>query len=225
MNKILDSTNISDDNKKYIKSLDETKEKWSLAWRKEEFIIGIQTTSRMESLHAMVKKFIRSKNSLPELFLRIIEFSLGKNATSEGEDKIENDFMEVLSKNIFLSKLKEEYSGFAYNKCMINFVKAQGYKCIKLSRSSFQITNYDSNNDTRYIVKIEDSAFLCSCWYAKQWGIPCCHMFATFSLSPESYFPFLVIKARWLKKTGSTDEDDDNLIDFLKDRIKNSSGI
>ena len=59
MNKILDSTNISDDNKKYIKSLDETKEKWSLTWRKEEFIIGIQTTSRMESLHAMVKKFIR----------------------------------------------------------------------------------------------------------------------------------------------------------------------
>jgi len=56
-------------------------------------------------------------------------------------------------------------------------------------------------------------------------GIPWKNKFFSFLISPESYFPFLVIKTKWLKKTKSIDEDDNNLIDFLKAKIKNSLGI
>jgi len=37
---VLDS-NISQENKEYVKSLDTLKEKWALAYRKEEYIPGI----------------------------------------------------------------------------------------------------------------------------------------------------------------------------------------
>ena len=85
LREVENSPNIKKENKTYLKKLDEYKEKWALAYRKDDYIIGVQTTSRIESLHALMKKFIRSKCGLTELFYRLVEFAHGKNTQQIGK--------------------------------------------------------------------------------------------------------------------------------------------
>ena len=63
------------------------KEKWYLTFRKEDKILAIQTTSRLESLNSMIKSLISRKCSLTELFLRLVEFGHVKNIQKNGRTK------------------------------------------------------------------------------------------------------------------------------------------
>jgi len=75
---LVNSNLFSDGAKEYIKELEGFKEWWTLASRKENFIMGVQTASRIGSLHAIMKKFIRSQCSLTEFCFRLVEFAYGK---------------------------------------------------------------------------------------------------------------------------------------------------
>jgi len=224
LDEISTSEIISDQNKKYIESLHESKEKWSLAFRKEEYILGIQTTSRIESLHGIIKKFIRSKCNLNELFIRLLKLSNGRNYIKEFEESIENEITSVLSQNFILSKLKEKYTEFIYNKCLLGYIKAQSYKSTKLKRNCYEVISLDPNNSTKFLVKIEDNYLNCNCWFGKQWGIPCLHMFSTASLAPDKFYDVLPFKSRWLKEEQGIITNDDHLIEFLEENIRKKEG-
>ena len=211
----------SDENKKYIEFIDSFKEKWALAFRKEQFILGIQTTSRMESLHSMIKMLIRSKCSLPELFHRLVEFANGKNYQKQ-EEKLDNDLIDLLSKNYILSKIKDVYSDYIYQKCLMSFLKAESYKSTKKKRNTYEVVSYDESNINTFIVTVRDNNFNCTCWYSKQWMIPCLHIFATASLQSDKFSDFLYFNERWLKDFSNT-INDNGLIEFLDTKFIKSN--
>ena len=128
---IKDSDIIATETKEYFENLCESQEKWSLAFRKEESIIGVQTTSRIESLHNLIKNYIRSKCSLTELVIRLICFAKVKNSQNVEEEKISNDVFNLLSKNLILANIKEKYSNYAYQKCLISFAQSLSLKITK----------------------------------------------------------------------------------------------
>src|SRR5687767_11797381 len=73
--KIAKSKIIEQATKQYLIDLSETKEQWCAAYRKEDAIFGVQTTGRIESLHSLMKKTIRTKCLLSELVIRLINFA------------------------------------------------------------------------------------------------------------------------------------------------------
>lgn len=210
---ISESEIISEENKHYIKELNKSKEKWALAFRKEEYILGIQTTSRMESLHSMIKNIIRSKCSLIELSIRLLNFAHGKNTTII-EDKVEASVIEALSQTFILRKIKEKYSGYIFNKCVINYIKASNFKSMKKKTNSYEVVSLD-HQDYKTTVSLSKSVFSCSCWNNKQWGIPCAHIFAIVNASPEKNHAYLDFKERWNAKVVLENNDED-LIKFLQ---------
>jgi len=202
--------------KSYLKNLDGTKEKWCLAYRKEENILGIQTTSRMESLHAMMKSILTSRCSLTELLIRLLDFAFAKSL-QESESKTTNEVMNLLSKNLILSRVKEICSDYIYQKCVMNFVQASNFK-VQKKKKGYEVVSMDSNSQRKINVKTFNSKLECECWYYKQWEIPCSHIFSVVNTSPETLMDFLNFKERW-KKEMVYEFDDKDLIEFLKSQL------
>jgi len=168
----------------------------------------------MESLHSTIKMLIRSKCSLPELFHRLVEFANGKNFQKQ-EEKIGSELVELLSKNYILSKIKDVYSNYIYDKCLLSFLKSESYKSTKKKRNMYEVIPYDESIDSKkFIVTLEDNNFNCTCWYSKQWMIPCLHIFSTANIQPEKLSNFLHFNARWVKKLPNV-INDDKLTEFL----------
>ena len=172
----------------------------------------------MESLNSMIKRLIRSKCSLPELVYRLLNFAKGKNQAFEFTEEKSNEIINILSKNYILSKIKEEYSDFIYNKCLLGFIKAQSYQCDKVKKNVYEIVSIDPSDIRKFKVECDSNGLSCGCWYNKQWGVPCLHMFAVTTLSPEKFFNLLPFKRRWLKKESDVCTDD-KLLEFLEDNI------
>ena len=214
---IVNSSLVSDDAKAYIKELEGFKERWASAYRKEDFIIGVQTTSRIESLHAIIKKFIRSKCSLTEFCFRLVEFANGKNEQVKKE-AINDPILNLLGKNVILSRIKEDYSDFIYNKCLVSFALAAGLKSLKIKSNIYEVTSFQDDVEKKYIVTLENSQFICTCWYNKHWGIPCSHIIATANLMPTKYVDYITIKPRW-KKNIDFQSQDKELVKYLKEKI------
>jgi len=220
---ILSSKVISQENKTYMEKLNDTKEKWCYAYRKDESILGIQTTSRIESLHALMKRNIRSKCSLTELLIRLIEFAHNKN-NHQIEEKVDDEIVRALSKNTFLTKIKEKYSEYIFDKCILNFVKASNLKSKKKKTHFYEVTSTDPNDKQIYTVTIVNSILNCTCFYNMQWGIPCSHMFATANMNEGITFTQLPFKNRWEKKIHYS-HNDEKLIEFLKKKRENEGNI
>ena len=124
---------VSKEVKDYLVGLNQTREKWAYAFKKSEHIIGIQTTSRIESLHSSMKRLVRTKCSLKEMILRLIQFTYQINTLKDTEDNIIQDsLVDILSKNIVLSQIQENYTSYTYNKCLIQFFQASNLKATKL---------------------------------------------------------------------------------------------
>jgi len=72
---ILESNVISKKQIDYLNSKLENKEMWGKCFLKETFLGGVSTTSRVESLHALQKRYLTSNASLQKVFhsFRLIE--------------------------------------------------------------------------------------------------------------------------------------------------------
>ena len=224
MEQAKDSQCLSDEKKNYLSKISEYKEKWCLAFKKEEQILGIQTTSRLESLNSMTKSIISTKCSLTELIIRLIEFGHVKNS-QEREEQKENELLKVFSKSIVLSHLKERYTDFIYAKCALNFVTALNFKSSKKKTNIYEVTPIDSTQNFKYSVEISEFSLCCTCTYFKQWGIACCHIFSVVNIAPEKLKDYLVFNKRWERNIDF--QIDENLVNFLKTRLSeeiNTSG-
>ena len=65
---LFDSDNLSDSQLEYLKSKLERKKQWARCYTKEGFAGGICTTSRVEGLHSIQKKYLTSSSSLKTVF-------------------------------------------------------------------------------------------------------------------------------------------------------------
>jgi len=64
-----DSKDITDKQLEYLNKKLKTKQKWAKCMIKTNFAAGVCTTSRIEGLHAVIKKYLTSSCSLQKVFL------------------------------------------------------------------------------------------------------------------------------------------------------------
>lgn len=185
-NKVEDSELLSEDFKDYLNQLNKTRDKWCYAFKKNDEIIGVQTTSRIESLHSSMKRLIRTKCSLTEMTLRLLKFAHQTCSPRDFEDNIVQDsLVEMLSKNAVLVKIQAKYTTYIYNKCLLHYVQSAKYKVTK-SRNVYSIVEHE-NNQHKYSITLKSQKFECNCYFWIQWGIPCVHMFAIPSQGSKNF--------------------------------------
>ena len=139
IDEIEESNLVTDEQFNYLEKKLERKGSWAKCYIKTKFNGGISTTSRVEGLHAVQKKFINSSSSLLDVFkcFRLIE----KRQISKFENeflKHNNEDAKKASNSInSLKEIKENFSQYFYKKIYSKFTLALNYACEKINSKSW----------------------------------------------------------------------------------------
>jgi len=126
LQKFEDSEDVSQEQFEYIEKKLKRKKMWAKCFLKSKFAGGISTTSRVEGLHATLKRGLNSSSSLQTVFVcfRLIE---KREATRFTDEFIKQNGQESLSQDQSINALKaiqEKYSNYVYKKICYKFNSA-----------------------------------------------------------------------------------------------------
>ena len=113
--RIFEEVSSSLENKKYTKSLRYQqrvylKEKWSTCYSPQLFTAGIWTTSRIESMNAVIKNYVNSNSEISDLFDFILNFEKSLIYKFETEEKKKQGHI-----NPTLEKIQLQVSEYIFN--------------------------------------------------------------------------------------------------------------
>ena len=207
--KIQNAENITENIKDYFKEKFDEKDKWCYAYKKHLPCLKIKTTSRIESLNALIKAEIKASSSLIELFYRMINITQHSlNINYSDMDLLNASLLASQNENVVIKKVKNLISPYALDQTITNLFKAFNYQ-VKLYRGTFTI------NSDSFDIKIEKDKLECNCAYYKTMGIPCPDLLAICLKYPEINIEEFY-RARWLKNHSSIELHDESIIDFCK---------
>lgn len=117
---------ITSNEKEYLEGLLIRKEKWAKSVLKDSFGGGVNTTSRVEGLHGILRKYLTSKSSLQNVFYAFREIE------DIQIDKFENEYISIKDRakaqNIkFIQELKAKYPEYVVCKIIGKYFKALNY--------------------------------------------------------------------------------------------------
>jgi len=220
-NKISEST-VGDKTKDYFKEKEETKEKWSYAFKKDLPCLKINTTSRLEGINAVIKSYMNSSTSLIQLFYYMLSISESKlNCPYLEKSNYNKVLVESLSKNDIMMHLKTILSDYAYGQSALNLTQAFNYE-VKLYKGIYTVII-----NLEYEIKLQKQFPLtCSCTYYLTIGLPCSHLLSI-ALKHKDVISNLnrSVRERWLKENNSGQHSDQALIDCCKEFLQKKEGI
>ena len=204
----------------YFTNLQESKEQWCAAFRKDSFSLRTRTSQRVERINRSIKTKVSSKTSLNELFLRII--SLHDEVTNHDLD--EEELLQIKSAhNLFpkcplLELIDGKVSPYAFKFIVLHLAKSLTWKTHNFS--GHFLVYQDQKDDGIKVSKISNNLLACSCYFYKNMLIPYEHMIACLVHSQDSEANRKNIAnlsnffhERW--KSSNTIDDED-LINFIK---------
>ena len=121
-----ESEDVSIRERKYLEEKLKTKKQWAKCITKENFCGGICTTSRIEGLHGVLKRFLNSNSRLQGVFncFRSIE----KTQLQKFEQEYSrHKKQKIIAVSNPLELIKNEFSDFLYKKIAPKFSKALNY--------------------------------------------------------------------------------------------------
>jgi len=129
---ILQSEFLKVEEKKYLETKSLFKEKWVKGYMKTDFCSGMFTSSRIEAMHRVMKRFLRSSTQLTELFQVFKE--LEEKEIYKFKDEIQR-YQKKENKKLEESELfkhfKGLYSEYALNKLKDQLIESVNYKLFK----------------------------------------------------------------------------------------------
>jgi len=160
----------------YFKNLEETKELWSPAFRKENFLLRIRSTQRIERMNRSIKTKISSKVTLNELFLRLL--SLHEEITNHDfEDQEMTSLIthySLLNGCPILKSINDHISLYAYEQTLLQLGNSLSWQ-LQEKEDHFQLFQ---NEYSLKVEKIGEDLLYCSCYYSRSMRIPCQHILA-----------------------------------------------
>jgi len=135
---ILSSNNISQELKNYLKEKADKKELWVKAYLKIKFCAGMSTTSRIESKHRVLKKFLNSSKRLVELYQTFNQ--LEDQEIRNFSDKISRfgkKKNESLGKYELIKEIKKKYSPYCLNIVKNNLLEGLNYLVVKIKEGTW----------------------------------------------------------------------------------------
>ncbi|KAL6533104.1 hypothetical protein OROMI_027216 [Orobanche minor] len=197
----------------WVTDIYEKRAMWSEAYFNGVFLVGMSTTSRAESVNALLKLYLNPSLSLTD-FIQIFYQAL---------KQMRNNFIEKqLDDEIRKPKARLESALFDLEEHAANLCTKRVFKKIRKSISFeqgiitetidklgegnflFSFREYNKDEEKRYSVKIdvENAIFQCDCMMLESVGVPCSHILSGFKSMGIMAFPAKSIHNRWLIETG-----------------------
>lgn len=127
----MNSSDISKETKDYFKKKLGYKETWAKCVTKNNFTAGVSTTSRVESLHNVLRDYLNSNSRLSEIFqaFKNIEETHFQEFNEEFERHKKN--LKNQGKLKLIEELENTYTPYVIKKVEIKVSKSIGYKVEK----------------------------------------------------------------------------------------------
>lgn len=196
--------------KKYLKSaeyltrISKLKMQWASCYTPMIFTAGIHTTSRIESINAVIKLYVNSNSEISDIIDFIITFEeklLIKNQLEEEKNSevhpLLKELRPILSRYIFNLHFEQHTLSYRYlihanDLSLSNFDNLQ---------PSFRVKSIDAKDPEHFrLVKLVENKYMCECETFIQCGIICRHIFYLSNMRQEKDLSNIRINPRWLIK-------------------------
>ncbi|XP_016169062.1 protein FAR1-RELATED SEQUENCE 5-like [Arachis ipaensis] len=190
----------------WVKELYSKKHAWATAYIRGRFFAGVRTTSRCESLHAKLGRFVESRYGVLEFvrnFQRCVDF------LRDTEDEL--DFRSWYGTPVLQTEFVElEKSGWTvFTREMFVRFRDSLKRCVRVRICEFN----DSENPHTYTLQKYrrpemnwkvyrdhiSNRFSCSCMRMESFGIPCVHILSVCVMLDLVEIPESLVLRRWSK--------------------------
>jgi len=196
----------------YLKELCSYKEKWCDACKPLIFSAGSHTTSRAESMNALIKRFVNQRSELSDC-IDLIELLDDSDAFSAPVIKLTKKQTTQYNLEPILESLKEKVGEIIFNKHFDQFIQHSRY-AVKIIEEKEELTivsvtsqdnnNMQKNSTKERIVECRNGEIpSCSCREYFRDGIICRHLFAVMKLFQVKDVSNYIHK-RWLIQEATT---------------------
>ncbi|XP_057734631.1 protein FAR1-RELATED SEQUENCE 5-like [Arachis stenosperma] len=190
----------------WVKDLYRKKNSWATAYIRGRFFAGIRTTSRCESLHAKLGRFVESRYGVLEFvtnFQRCVDF------LRDNEDELE--FRSCYGTPVLQTEFVElEKSGWSkFTREMFWRFRESLKRCVQVRIFESKVTDQSHiykiekyrRPDMRWIVVWEPvtNNFMCTCMRMESFGLPCVHILAVCVRLDLCALPDSLVLRRWAK--------------------------
>ncbi|RYR03410.1 hypothetical protein Ahy_B06g082333 [Arachis hypogaea] len=190
----------------WVKDLYRKKNSWATAYIRGRFFAGIRTTSRCESLHAKLGRFVESRYRVLEFvtnFQRCIDFLHDNEDELEfrscyGTPVLQTEFVEL--KKSGWSKFTQEMF-WRFRESLRRCVRVRIFESKVTDQCHiYRIEKY-RRPDMRWIVVWEPvtNNFRCTCMRMESFGLPCVHILAVCVKLDLCALPDSLVLRRWAK--------------------------
>ncbi|XLR18881.1 hypothetical protein S83_046793 [Arachis hypogaea] len=190
----------------WVKDLYTKKSSWATAYIRGSFFAGIRTTSRCESLHAKLGRFVEKRYGVLDFvtnFQRCVDFLRDNEdelefRSSYGTPVIQTQFPE-LEKSDALCYTREIF--VRYRESLKRLVRVTIVECIEADDICVYITQKYRRPDRTWNVTQNSSqdTFHCTCLRMESFGLPCVHIIAVLVRLDITSLPNSLVLPRWSK--------------------------
>ncbi|KAL4298941.1 hypothetical protein AHAS_Ahas17G0051200 [Arachis hypogaea] len=190
----------------WVKDVYEKKSSWATAYIRGRFYAGLRTTSRCESLHAKLGRFVERRYGILEFvtnFQRCVDFLRDNEEeldfrSSYGTPVLQTQFPE-LEKSGAINFTREIFS--RYRESLKRCVRITILECIERDDRCVYVTQKYRRPNSRWdVVHMKGKEeFLCSCLRMESFGLPCVHILAVLVRLDIDSLPKSLVLARWSK--------------------------
>ncbi|XP_020985994.1 protein FAR1-RELATED SEQUENCE 5-like [Arachis duranensis] len=190
----------------WVKDLYTKKMAWATAYIRGCFYAGLRTTSRCESLHAKMGRFVERRYGILDFvtnFQRCVEF------LRDNEEEL--DFRSLYGSPVLQTQFPElEKSGavnytreifLRFREALKSSVRVTIVECKKLEDRTVYVTQKYRRPQSRWTVAhhFGTDSFFCSCMRMESFGLPCVHILAVLVQLDIGYLPKSLVLQRWSK--------------------------
>ncbi|RYR60585.1 hypothetical protein Ahy_A04g017637 isoform A [Arachis hypogaea] len=190
----------------WVKDLYSKKLLWATTYIRGRFFAGIRTTSRCESLHAKLGRFVESRYGILEFitnFQRCVEFLRDNEdelefRSSYGTPVIQTEFPE-LEKSGAMNFTREIFA--RYRESLKRCVRVTVLGCIESEGTCTYVTQKYRRPEKRWNVTHHgmSDTFVCTCLRMESFGIPCVQILAMLVRLDIGSLPKSLVLQRWSK--------------------------
>jgi len=126
LSEILDSKEITETEKNYLEEKLKMKERWAKSFVKSRFCGGVCTTSRIEGLHGVLRRYLNSNSSLQKVFNCFRQIEAIQVQKHEQEYKRHSKQAQIIQANPLID-IQRAYPGYVYKKIAPKFSKGLNY--------------------------------------------------------------------------------------------------
>jgi hypothetical protein len=173
----------------YLQGFFDNKKKWSKQHLEEHENLSLYTTSRAESMNALIKKYLRPRLGLTELILILTTKDKDNKEMADGEL-----FTNQLINIPFIRRCSAVYSKFCINKLLEFLESSFTMDCKKKNKVSWAVQ--DKNKERA--VNFKKNLYKCECNLYRSWMMPCSHILKVILIQNEKNIATCFFSKRWL---------------------------